>query len=51
MRKSTGYYDKNGETIYGKAVDINENGNLVVKTRDGKTEILNSGEISIKWDR
>ncbi|TJX13884.1 biotin--[acetyl-CoA-carboxylase] ligase [Tissierella creatinini] len=44
-------YDKNGEIIYGKAVDINQNGNLVVKTRDGKTEILNSGEISIKWDR
>ncbi len=41
---------KNEVITYGRAIDINKNGNLIVIAQDGKTETLNSGEISIKWD-
>ena len=38
-----------GETIIeGKALDIDENCNLVVELPDGKTEKLHSGEISVR---
>ena len=36
------------EKRYGKALDINEEGALVVKFADGKTEAVNSGEVSIR---
>lgn len=42
-------YDKGNDIVYGTAIDINENGNLIVKTRYGDIESLNSGEIRIKW--
>lgn len=38
---------RNNTTIEGLAIDINEKGNLIVKTKD-KIETLFSGEISIK---
>lgn len=31
-----------------EALDIDEQGHLIVRREDGQTEILNSGEISIK---
>lgn len=43
-------YEKGNTLIHGRAIDINENGNLIVKTRDGDIETLNSGEIRIKLD-
>lgn len=40
----------NGKFLFeGIATDINEQGNLVVKTTDGDIKLLNSGEISIKF--
>jgi len=39
---------KEGEAIHrGVAVDINEDGELVVQDTDGKTQVLRTGEISI----
>lgn len=35
---------------YGKAIDIDESGGLVISLENGENEILNSGEISIKGD-
>lgn len=40
----------NGKFLFeGIATDINEQGNLMVKTYDGEIKLLNSGEISIKF--
>ena len=41
------YWEKSGSRHEGKAVDINEEGNLVVES-EGETVILNSGEISVR---
>ncbi|MBO5060750.1 MAG: biotin--[acetyl-CoA-carboxylase] ligase [Clostridia bacterium] len=38
---------KNGEEQLARAVDINENGELIVEI-DGKREIVNSGEVSVR---
>ena len=43
------YWMRGGKKYLGKAVDINEEGNLIVETAEG-IEILNSGEISIRPD-
>lgn len=42
-------YLYNGESHTGTAIDINEVGNLIVKTKNG-TDILTAGEISISKD-
>jgi len=42
-------YNKAGKTYFAKAVDINENGELVVKQND-KTVILNSGDVKINMN-
>ncbi|MBE6048943.1 MAG: biotin--[acetyl-CoA-carboxylase] ligase [Clostridium sp.] len=39
---------KNGISIKGHAIDIQNDGSLVVKKENGELEILNSGEISIR---
>jgi len=36
---------------HGKAVAIDDNGALVVETEDGRTEVLSSGEITVRRDR
>lgn len=41
-------YLKNSVWLEGVAVDINDEGGLIVKTVDGKTDTLTSGEISIR---
>ena len=41
-------YHKNNTEHKGLAVDINENCNLIIKLPDGNTDILSSGEISIR---
>ena len=42
MYISGGIYSK------GKAIDINNDGSLVIKHDDGSIKILNSGEVSIR---
>lgn len=37
-----------GESYSATALDLNENGNLIVKKDDGTTNILSSGEISVR---
>lgn len=39
---------KPNETLIGEAVDIDENAALIVKYEDGRTETVNSGEISVR---
>jgi len=39
---------KGSETLYGKAVGIDDIGRLIVKLEDGKRKVFNSGEISIR---
>lgn len=41
-------FTRDGITENAKAVDINENCNLIIKYPDGTTDVLSSGEISIK---
>ena len=41
-------FTKNGETNFGTAIDINDDGSLVVAKDNGETVILNTGEISIR---
>ncbi len=40
-------YLNNNSKQTGKAIDINDNGNLIVKLSDGKIAVLESGEVSI----
>ncbi len=40
-------YMKDGDTVRGTAVEINNLGNLVVRLAGGRTETLSSGEVSI----
>lgn len=40
-------YYKNGVPIVGKAVDINDQGNLVIEKEDGLIDVLNSGEVTL----
>ncbi len=42
------YYIKNGERFDARALDIDENGGLIVENSDGTKTILNSGEITIR---
>lgn len=44
------YYIKNGVKYYGTATDITQSGALVVIRDDGPTEILSSGEITLRLD-
>lgn len=44
------HYEKNGEHKEGTVLDINQDGCLVVEV-DNKIEELNSGEVSIQWNR
>lgn len=39
------------EKTEAKAIDINETGGLVVQLKDGSIQNLNSGEVSIRWNR
>lgn len=41
-------YEKNGSSFEATVCDINENCNLIVQTDNGNSDILSSGEISIK---
>ncbi|MBQ9327795.1 MAG: biotin--[Solobacterium sp.] len=41
-------YSRNNELFTGIAVDINDAGNLIIKKPDDSTEVLQSGEISIR---
>ncbi|MBO4339642.1 MAG: biotin--[acetyl-CoA-carboxylase] ligase [Clostridia bacterium] len=41
-------YERNGERFFATAVDIDENGGLIIKNTDGEISTLQSGEISIK---
>jgi BirA family biotin operon repressor/biotin-[acetyl-CoA-carboxylase] ligase len=40
-------YNKNGESYTAKAIDINNQGNLVVENEQGETYVIQSGEVSI----
>ncbi|GHT07286.1 hypothetical protein FACS1894139_15300 [Planctomycetales bacterium] len=40
-------YVQNGATVAAVAIGINDDGNLLVRRRDGKSVALNSGEISL----
>ena len=44
-------YRKNGEMVEALALDVNEKGNLVIIGEDGRREILNSGEVSLKKEK
>jgi len=41
-------FERNGKTHKAIAMDVDKNGGLIIRTPDGKTETLQSGEISIK---
>lgn len=41
-------YTKNSQLYEAQAKDIDSSGGLVIETSDGRTEILHSGEVSIK---
>ena len=41
-------YISSGVSATGKAIDINNDGSLVVKHDDGSIKILNSGEVTIR---
>ena len=41
-------YQQNGQTQTAKAMDIDVQGGLVVKTEDNKLVTLKTGEVSIK---
>ena len=41
-------FTKNGATNFGTAININDDGSLVVAKDNGETVILNTGEISIR---
>ena len=46
---STGVdYDNPEEWEYGTALDIDENGGLIVQLRDGETRVLRTGEITLR---
>jgi BirA family biotin operon repressor/biotin-[acetyl-CoA-carboxylase] ligase len=40
-------YNKNGELYTAKAIDINNQGNLVVENEQGETYVIQSGEVTI----
>ena len=44
-------YLKNGEGFHARAIDIDENGGLVVEHTDGSRITLQSGEISLRVDK
>ncbi len=49
VRFSTGVdYDNPEEWEYGTALDIDENGGLIVQLRDGETRVLRTGEITLR---
>lgn len=39
---------RGGETRFGKALDVDEEGALIVQYRDGTVETVNSGEVSVR---
>ena len=39
---------RDGEVRYGKALDVDDNGALVVKFPDGTVQAVNSGEVSVR---
>ena len=42
-------YSKDGKIFFGKAVEINDNGFLIVENEDSNSKIiLNTGEISVR---
>ena len=41
-------YTSKGISLFGKAIDIANDGSLIVKNSDGSTKILNSGDITIR---
>ena len=41
-------YTSKGISLIGKAIDIANDGSLIVKNSDGSTKILNSGDITIR---
>ncbi len=41
-------WTQNGQTQYGKALDIDEDGGLIVKFRDGDIRTVSSGEVSVR---
>ena len=43
-------FEKDGEQIKAKAIDIDDNANLIVENSRGEKITLNSGEISVKYD-
>ena len=40
---------RGGEKRRARALDIGENGGLIVLTSDGEQQELTSGEISVRW--
>ncbi|MDO9581419.1 MAG: hypothetical protein Q7J06_12805, partial [Bacteroidales bacterium] len=40
-------YYRNGISCVGKAVDINDQGNLIIEKDNGDMDILNSGEVTL----
>ena len=40
-------YYRNGQVRNGRAVDVNDQGNLVIEKNNGEIEVLNSGEVSL----
>lgn len=39
-------FDLNGERLSGRAIDLNDEGHLVLLTADGSERILHSGEVT-----
>ena len=43
-------FERNGENISGKVIDINEKGNLIVEKQNGENIIIHSGEIRLSLE-
>lgn len=41
-------YTLSDPPIYGRAVDVDEDGHLILETKDGKQHVLSSGEVSVR---
>ena len=44
-------YEERGIIFYGRAVDIDETGGLVIEREDGKSVTLHGGEVTLRLDR
>ena len=45
------YYEQGGRRLNGRALTVNDQGNLVVETQDGQPLALQTGDVSVReWE-